>query len=102
MERLTHLLEDMREFPPEDLQKRSLQRRVDTKFLCAATALNDLVPALGGDYGLLLACGEPLARYRTLYFDSPDRRFYHQHRRGRRDRFKVRSRHYLDRTVSKL
>lgn len=96
------LLDDVPDFPPEELATRALLRRIDTKFLCATSKLSDLIPALGGEYGLLRAGGHSVARYSTLYFDTADRRFYHQHRRGRRDRFKVRIRHYLDRALSML
>lgn len=102
MNQLTNQLGDLQEFPVERLAERALLRRVDTKFLTSAEALPEIIPALQGQYALLPAGGEAIATYRTMYFDSWDRKFYHQHRRGRRDRFKIRIRHYLDRSVSML
>jgi hypothetical protein len=46
--------------------------------------------------------GVRLNRYRTLYFDTADLEFYTSHHTGRTDRFKVRSRSYLDSGVSFL
>jgi hypothetical protein len=43
-----------------------------------------------------------VATYRTKYFDTPELTSYHDHRRGRRRRCKVRVRHYLERQVSYL
>ncbi len=86
----------------ESLQACALLRRVDSKFLVPVSALKSLLPALQENYGILPAGGNELANYQTLYFDSEDKVFFHQHRRGQRDRFKVRIRHYLDRQKSYL
>lgn len=88
--------------PVEFMADYALLRRVDSKYLCRADELTDLIQSLGNHYGLLLAGEQSIATYRTVYFDTPDKLFYHQHRRGRRDRFKIRIRHYPDREVSFL
>ncbi len=100
--RLVATLNKLDRFPVEKLADRALLRRVDTKFLYPAEELESLIQSLGEDYGLLPAGEHPIATYRTLYFDSPDKSFFHQHRRGQRDRFKIRIRHYLEREVSFL
>lgn len=99
---LNHQLSKLHEFPVEKLGEKALLKRVDTKFLAPASRLPALIELLSDGYGLLPAGGEAIADYRTLYFDSPERRLYHQHRRGRRDRFKIRIRHYLDRSLTML
>ena len=43
-----------------------------------------------------------VAAYRTLYFDTPDHWCLREHHRGRRPRYKIRVRHYLDRDLSFL
>ena len=40
--------------------------------------------------------------YSTLYYDTEDLRSFHDHRRGRRLRHKIRIRHYPDRAISYL
>ena len=100
--RLETTLNDLDRFPVEKLGDCALLRRVDTKFLYPADELGALIQSLDKCYGLLPAGGQAVASYRTLYFDTPDRIFFHQHRRGQRDRFKIRIRHYLERELSFL
>ncbi len=102
MNRLGTLLNDLDRFPLEQMDNYALLRRVDTKFLYPADELGALIQSLGNDYGLLLSGEHPFATYQTLYFDTPDKTFFHQHRRGQRDRYKIRIRHYLERELSFL
>lgn len=79
-----------------------LLRRVDTKFVCTRPVAAAVVEALLGSYAALPTPSGNLATYRSLYFDTSDLRCYHDHRRGRRLRHKVRIRHYPDRSLSYL
>lgn len=81
---------------------RELLRRVDTKFVCTRPVALSIVHGLLGHYAALPTPGGNLATYRSLYFDTSDLRCYHDHRRGRRLRHKVRIRHYPDRALSYL
>lgn len=96
------LLSRFSEAAPELLARRGLLRRTDSKFLIPQHELGDLLVKVVDHYGILRAAGEQIADYRTLYFDTPDLRCFHDHRRGRRARHKVRIRHYTDRKVSFL
>jgi len=87
---------------PELIEARTLQERVDRKYLLPARVLDALLARLSGQYRVVLSAGRPLARYHTQYFDTPARELYHDHRRGRRPRYKVRLRHHLDRRLSFL
>ena len=87
---------------PELLASRALLRRVDSKFVVSTSVLPDFVAALESHYGVLRVPAGSVATYRNLYLDSPDMRCFHDHRRGRRIRHKVRFRHYPDRGVSYL
>jgi hypothetical protein len=90
------------EVTPELLQARQLLQRNDAKFCLPAAELLAVLEACPEDYAVLRAGGRPVATYRTRYFDTPELTSYHDHRRGRRRRCKVRVRHYLDREVSYL
>jgi hypothetical protein len=57
---------------------------------------------MAGHYAVLSAGATRIATYRTLYFDTAGLEFFHDHRRDRRVRHKVRIRHYPDRGVSLL
>lgn len=73
-----------------------LQTRVDRKYVVpehlADALLTELAPALR----VLEIDGARDFAYESVYFDSPDRASYLGAARGRRRRFKVRTRSYLD------
>ena len=99
------LREALDAFQPVDaslLERRALLRRTDTKFLLRIDGLAPVLRALAGHHGVLLAGGERMAAYETLYFDAPGLSGYHDHARGRTPRHKVRARHYPDRGTSFL
>ena len=96
------ILEQFAEASPSLLEKRSLLRRIDSKFLVSVEDLEAILSQITADYGIVLAGGNRLATYRTIYYDTPELRCFHDHRRGRRPRQKVRVRHYDDRSVSYL
>src|SRR5687767_5175086 len=86
----------------ELLAGRELLRRTDSKYTVQVSAIPALIEAVSRDYAVLsLPCGV-IATYETLYLDSTDLRCFHDHRRGRRIRHKVRYRHYPDRQLSFL
>ncbi|MFO0558533.1 MAG: VTC domain-containing protein [Polyangiales bacterium] len=86
----------------DELNRASLQRRFDRKFLLPTDAAGPLLELVAHDYHVVLAGEARFAQYDTVYFDTPDLRFYHDHRRRRRPRVKVRIRHYIDRGFSML
>jgi len=82
--------------------QRELLNRVDTKFVCRRDAALAIIARLADDYAALPVASGNTATYRSLYFDTADLRCYHDHRRGRRPRQKVRIRHYPDRRLTFL
>lgn len=84
------------------IRSRELQQRVDSKFFGPVEVLAAVLPALEGRYAVIRVPTGVAADYRSLYFDTPDLRCYHDHRRGRRLRHKIRIRHYPDRELSFL
>ena len=74
----------------------ALLRRVDTKYILHSQQLFQALTALSNRYRILDVQGGRLNRYHNLYFDTPEFQLYHQHHRGQRDRYKVRSREYVD------
>ena len=73
----------------------SLLTRVDRKYLLPVHAAQDLVHALGDAQVLQIGRRRSFA-YASTYFDTPDLDSYYLAARGRRRRFKVRTRSYLD------
>lgn len=72
-----------------------LQVRVDTKYLFPQEHLLTVLTALADDYRVLEVDGRRASPYRSLYFDTPGRRHFHDHHNGRTFRSKVRFREYV-------
>lgn len=84
------------------LAQRMLEQRRDWKFVLPLGLVEQLLEPLSADYRVVLAAGQPLARYENHYFDTADLHCYREHHRGRARRYKVRVRSYLDREISSL
>ena len=95
-------LETFRDASAELVAARTLQQRVDRKYLLPKQALNSLLAGLCADFRVVRAEGRLAATYDSQYFDTPDRQMYEDHRRGRGRRHKVRIRHHLERRLSFL
>lgn len=80
----------------------SLLGRFDRKFLLDEAQLLQLVAGFGSDGRVLEVNRERSTPYSTVYFDTPDRMTYRAHAQGRRNRFKVRTRHYGDPSAAML
>lgn len=80
----------------------ALMDRTEIKFVLDESSLLAVLPELAAHYRLLNFDGIALNRYRTLYFDTPDFSMYRRHQAGGRNRFKVRSRRYVDSDLSFL
>ncbi len=92
-------------FAPISLSEMSsvaLQDRTDTKYVMTERQLYAALAGLADDYRVLDIDGVRLNHYRTLYFDTADFELFQQHHSGRRERYKVRSRSYVDSRLSFL
>jgi hypothetical protein len=74
----------------------ALQRRVDTKYVVDLRVLDALVARLAATHRALELGGRRSFAYATTYFDTPDLRCYRDHVQGRRGRWKLRTRCYVD------
>jgi len=73
-----------------------LQTRLDRKYLIGADTLAQLMARLAGRFSALEIDRRRQFRYESVYFDTADLALYRQHLQGRRRRYKVRTRSYLD------
>lgn len=73
-----------------------LMNRTDTKFLANKTQLMQVLALAKDDYFVQRIADKAITQYRTVYWDSPDYRFYNMHQMGRKPRTKVRVRTYED------
>ncbi|UUZ60089.1 polyphosphate polymerase domain-containing protein [Nocardioides sp. B-3] len=80
----------------EVLAVAELQSRVDRKYLVTPDRFDEFVRACGDTLRVLEIDGLRDFRYESVYFDTPDLKAYHQSATGRRSKFKVRTRTYVD------
>ena len=72
-----------------------LMSRTDTKFVFNLSRLPEFLEKLSHFYKVLLIDGNLIHDYRSLYFDTEDRKFYIEHHNRRVNRNKVRFREYV-------
>ncbi|MGW1291177.1 polyphosphate polymerase domain-containing protein [Streptomyces sp. NPDC002586] len=83
-------------------ERASLLARFDHSYLVPAPTFLHVIARLtdphrpGGPYRALTINGRRAFRYHSVYYDTPDLRSFHDHRQGRRLRFKIRERLYED------
>lgn len=73
-----------------------LLNRVDRKYFVPRAVLTRLLSEHVEDMRVLEIDAQRSFLYRTVYYDTEDFLFFRQHRQGRRHRFKVRTREYVD------
>lgn len=77
-------------------EKAAMLIRKDNKYVLHGRVLDQAIEALSAQFDVLEIEGRRSFFYETCYFDDVDLRCYHDHRQGRRQRFKVRVRRYPD------
>lgn len=78
----------------EEVNKASLMRRKDKKYLFGVKHLTVLLELVRKDYRVLDIDGHRAQHYHTCYFDTDKVEMYHKHHRGMANRHKVRIRRY--------
>ena len=86
----------------ELLADRMLTVRSDWKFVLPQAVLPKLLRSLSETHLVLMAGEARWGRYSSQYYDTPGLDCFHDHRRGKPRRFKVRHRDYLDRHLTML
>ncbi|MDA1326817.1 MAG: polyphosphate polymerase domain-containing protein [Proteobacteria bacterium] len=93
------LAELIRGFTPislEDTNKLArMLKRVDNKYVLQREELRGILAALRNEFAILNIDGVTEFRYSSCYFDD-NFQSYHDHHQGRRLRYKIRARHYID------
>jgi hypothetical protein len=79
-----------------------LLNRTDTKYILSIEQLENILPQLTKDYTCLEVENTRMSSYKTLYFDTKERTFYHHHHNGKPNRYKVRMRQYVESNLTFL
>lgn len=78
----------------DDMKAVRLMNRVDQKYMASADQLEELLARIAEGYYVQHIEGNPLAPYRTLYFDTADLAMYTMHHNKKLNRQKLRVRTY--------
>jgi len=70
--------------------------RQDTKLVLSADKLPKVMQQLAEDYRMLEIEGSRVGEYSSLYYDTQGWENYHKHHNGRKNRYKIRYRNYVD------
>ncbi len=96
MDKIISILDQFEPITLEEMDSVKLLNRTDTKFVIKRSVFEKILPELNPFYKTLEIKGKRIAKYKTLYFDTPDFLFYNHHHNERPDRYKVRMRKYVD------
>lgn len=93
---MTDILTNYQPITLEEMSGIRLMNRTDTKFVTNIATLRKLLKRAVWQYRAQEIDGKRLARYYTMYFDTPDMQMYTCHHSGHANRQKLRIRSYVD------
>lgn len=102
MQALQPILNKLTPITLQEMDSVSLLNRIDTKFVAERDSLQELLELLAPDYRILEIGGKRYGNYETLYYDYDDLRLYKNHHNGKKNRYKIRRRTYVDSDLSFL
>ena len=89
------LLDQMPSIGLDEMKAVRFMDRIDHKYMASVSRLEELLLRIKDGYSVQrIDGGDPVAPYRTLYFDTPDLAMYFMHHNGKGYRRKVRVRTY--------
>ncbi|MDA9774147.1 polyphosphate polymerase domain-containing protein [Saprospiraceae bacterium] len=95
-ESISNIISSFRPINLFEMDVVALLKRVDTKFLLRADQLPALLQKMQSEYNVLEINNKRILSYKSLYFDTPEYKFYNEHHNGKIKRIKVRIRKYID------
>jgi hypothetical protein len=96
------LKKELKMFTPISLNEMdsvALMKRVDTKFIINRSQLKNVLEYIRKDYLVLEIGSNRIMTYNSLYFDTPEKKFYLDHHNQRVRRTKIRIRKYVESDV---
>ena len=95
MSNLPQIVADFSPISLDEMDDVKLMSRTDTKFAFKANKMPFLLQKLLPFYRVLVIDGELIHDYKSLYYDTNNRKFYLDHHNGRVNRNKIRFREYV-------
>jgi len=102
MESLNQILNSFGPISLGEMDSVKLMNRTDTKFLLTLEQLKSILFEVQSDYKVLVIDGRSLNSYETLYYDTNDFLFYRRHHCGKKNRYKIRKRKYVESNLTFL
>ncbi len=97
-----NILERLEPVSLTEMDSVKLMNRTDTKCIFSVNLLHSMLTDFSKNYRILFHSGTRTAFYKTLYFDTPDLKFYTDHQNGKEKRFKIRNRNYVESNLNFL
>lgn len=95
-EKLEQILNNIEPISLGEMDVVSLMKRTDTKFVIHENDLAILLKNIQNQYKILEINKKRVLTYASLYFDTPSKKFYHDHHNKKVNRAKVRMRKYME------
>jgi hypothetical protein len=102
MEPLNQILQSFSPISLGEMDSVKLMNRTDTKFLLTLDQLKSILKEVQPDYRVLTIEDRALNSYETLYYDTHDFLFYRRHHSGKKNRYKIRKRKYVESNLTFL
>lgn len=96
MIKIEEILNDFKTVDLKQTEKVKLLNRIDKKFCFNINLLPEILDSLKNDYLILEIENKKINRYKTIYYDTPDLKYYLQHHNGKLNRYKIRHRTYIE------
>ncbi|MFH0895525.1 MAG: polyphosphate polymerase domain-containing protein [Bacteroidota bacterium] len=96
MQELNNILQKFDPITLDEMDSVKLMDRMDTKYVFNISSLNAVLEKMIAHYKLLEVNGVRRCRYENMYYDTHNFNFYQQHHNGKKNRYKIRFRNYID------
>lgn len=96
---IVHIVNNLDPITLGEMDGVSLMKRTDTKFVIHQKKLIEVLGNIKDQYRVLDINENRILRYSSLYFDTVDKDFYHDHHNGKVNRTKVRMRKYMESNI---
>ena len=94
-----HISESLAAFRPislKEMESVKLMNRMDSKYMFHIKDLPEILASCGSHYSVVVIKNKNYSTYQTLYYDTIDYTLYNQHHSGKLNRYKIRTRTYLE------
>lgn len=93
---LNHIISEFRPISLEEMDNVSLLNRIDTKYVVSVKDLSVFLKSVESSHRILNINNQSVQTYETYYYDTSDMKMYVAHHNKKANRFKIRTRQYIE------